>query len=88
VLMRRAMTAPALRAAYFDALRATAASAAQSVGGVSWLEQEIQLQRNIVDAAMRADALKPYTNEEYAAAADALADFARVRPPFVLSQIP
>ena len=88
VLMRRAMSVPGLRAAYFDALRDAAASAAESTGGVSWLEQEIQQQRGIVDAAMRADALKPYPNEEYAAAADALVEFARVRPAFVRSQIP
>jgi spore coat protein CotH len=88
VLMRRAMSVPGLRAAYFDALRAAAASAAEPTGDVSWLEQEIQQQRSIVDAAMWADALKPYTNEEYAAAADALVEFARVRPAFVYSQIP
>ena len=88
VLMRRAMSVPGLRAVYFDALRAAAASAAEPTGDVSWLEQEIQQQRSIVDAAMWADALKPYTNEEYAAAADALVEFARVRPAFVDTQIP
>ena len=88
VLMRRAMSVPELRAAYFDALRAAAASAAESIGGITWLEREIQQQRSIVDAAMRADALKPFTNEEYAADADRLVEFARVRPAFVRSQIP
>jgi hypothetical protein len=88
VLMRRAMRVPELRGAYFDALRAAADSAAEPVGGVSWLEQEIQLQRSIVDTAMRADALKPYANEDYAAAADGLVEFARARPAFVLGQIP
>ena len=87
-LMRRAMNVPELRAAYFAGLRSAAASAAEPVGGVSWLEQEIQLQRSIVDAPMQADALKPYTNEQYAAVADALVEFARVRPGIVLSQIP
>jgi spore coat protein CotH len=88
VLMRRAMSVPELRAAYFDGLRAAAASAAEPVGGVSWLEREIQLQRSIVDAAMRADELKPYINEEYAAVADGLVEFARARPAFALGQIP
>lgn len=88
VLMRRAMSVPGLRDAYFDALRAAAASAAESLGGITWLEQEIQQQRSIVDDAMRADALKPFTNEEYAADADRLVEFARVRPAFVRSQIP
>ena len=89
VLMRRAMAVPGLRAAYFDALRAAAASAAEPAGGgVSWLEREIQLQRSLVDGAMRADALKPFANEDYAADADALGEFARVRPVLVLSQIP
>jgi len=88
VLVRRAMSMPELRAAFFDGLRAAAASAAEPVGGVSWLEQEIQLQRSLVDGAMQADALKPYPNEQYAAVADALVEFARVRPAIVLSQIP
>jgi len=88
VLMRRAMNVPALRAAYFDGLRAAAASAAEPAGGVSWLEQEIRLQRSLVDGAMQADVLKPYANEEYAGAADALVEFARLRPGMVLSQIP
>ena len=39
-------------------------------------------------AAMLADPVKPYTNEEYAATADGLVEFARVRPAFVLTQIP
>ena len=88
VLMRRAMNVPALRAAYFDGLRAAADSAAEPAGGVSWLEQEIRLQRSLVDGAMQADVLKPYANEEYAGAADALVEFARLRPGMVLSQIP
>jgi spore coat protein CotH len=88
VLMRRAMNVPELRAAYFDALRAAVASAAESVGGVSWLEQEIQQQRSVMDVAMRADRVKPFTDEEYAAVTDGLVEFARVRPAFVLSQIP
>ena len=88
VLMRRAMSVPELSAAYFDALRAATDSAAELVGGVSWLEREIQLQRSIVDAAIRADSLKPYTNGQYAAAADGLVEFARVRPGYVLSQLP
>jgi spore coat protein CotH len=88
MLMRRAMSVPGLRAAYFDALRAASASAAEPRGGISWLEQEIQQQRSIVDGAMRADTMKPYTNEEYAAAADRLVEFARLRPVFVRSQLP
>lgn len=88
VLMRRAMNVPSLRAAYFDALRAAATSAAEPAGGMSWLEQDIQQQRSLIDGAMRADALKPYFNEQYAAAADALVEFARVRSAFVLGQIP
>ena len=88
VLMSRAMSVPGLRAAFFDALRAAAASAGELVGGVSWLEQEIQQQRSIADAAMLADPVKPYTNEEYARVADGLVEFARVRPAFVLTQIP
>jgi spore coat protein CotH len=87
-LMRRAMGVPELRAVYFDGLRAAAAAAAEPAGGATWLEQEIQLQRSLVDGPMQADALKPYTNEQYAAAADALVEFARVRPGLVLRQIP
>ena len=88
VLVRRAMNVPELRAAYYAALRAAVASAIEPVGGVGWLEAEVQLQRSIIDAAMQVDVLKPYTNAEYAAVADGLVEFARVRPAFVLSQIP
>lgn len=88
VLMRRAMSVPELNAAYFDGLRAAAASAAEPAGDVSWLEQEIQQQRSIMDAAMRVDPVKPFTNEQYEAVADGLVEFARVRPAIVLSQIP
>ena len=88
VLMRRAMAVPALRSIYFAALREAAASASQpGGGGVSWLEQEIQQQRALIDGSMLSDPVKPYTNAEYQESINGLLAFARERPGFVLSQI-
>lgn len=81
VLMRRAMNVPELRAAYFAALQAAAADSE------AWLEQEIQQQRSLVTAAMLADPVKPYGNEEFEAGVEGLLAFARFRPGFVRCEV-
>src|SRR5687767_7885965 len=82
-LMRRAMQVPELRAAYFDALLASAAAAMQD----GWLEAEVQQQRRLIADAMRADDRKPYTNEEFEAGMNELADFARRRATVVRCEV-
>jgi spore coat protein CotH len=75
VLMRRAMEVPELRAAYFDALLASAAAATRD----GWLEAEVQAQQRLISESMRADDKKPFTNEEFETGMRELADFARRR---------
>ena len=91
VLMRRAMQIPALRAAYFDGLLEAAAAAMQPVtgdpAGPGWLEQEIQIRRAQITPFMHADPLKPYSNEDFEAAMDALVAFPRARAEFVRSEV-
>lgn len=81
ILMRRAMSVPELRAAYFAALQGAAADAA------GWLEQEIQQQRALVTPFMLADPVKPFANEEFEAGMEALLAFARIRPGFVRCEV-
>lgn len=81
VLMRRAMAAPELRAAYFAALQAAADDAA------GWLESEIHLQRGLVAPLMHADPVKPFGNEEFEGSVEGLLAFARTRPGFVRCEV-
>lgn len=83
VLTRRAMEVPALRQAYFDGLLEVVASAMD--GG--WLEQEIKTRRAQLTPFMHGDPVKPYTNDEYEAAMDALAAFPAARAAFVRSEV-
>lgn len=89
VLMRRAMQAPELRAAYFDALLAAAASASEIVGdnGRSWLEEEIVQRHSRIGASMHADPLKPFSNEQFDAGIEVLLAFARSRTDFVRCEV-
>ena len=83
VLMRRAMQVPELRAVYFDALLAAAASAERN----GWLQAEVDQQRRLITDAMRTDTTKPFTNEEFDAGMNQLADFARRRSAFVRCEV-
>ena len=83
VLMRRAMQVPELRAAYFDALLASASAATRD----GWLESEVQQQRRLIAESMRADDKKPFTNEEFETGMTELADFARRRAAIVRCEV-
>jgi spore coat protein CotH len=90
VLMKRAMAIPSLRAAYFDALlEVTAAATAPSPENpaAGWLEQEILTRRAQITPFMHADALKPYFNEQFDAAMDALLAFPAARAASVQAQV-
>lgn len=102
VLMRRVMQVPALRDAYFEALLASAASAAQpseeatakgdatpgdSEEGPGWLEREIARLSDLIRTAAQQDTLKPYPNEEFEAAVAGLLQFARARVGFVRCEV-
>jgi spore coat protein CotH len=86
-LMQRAMGVPALRTAYLDALLEVTAVAMEPATedplGPGWLEQEINTRRAQIAGLMHADPLKPYSNEEFEAAMDAVAAFPVPRAAYV-----
>jgi spore coat protein CotH len=85
VLMRNAMQVPELRDAYYGGVRdaMSAAGAAAGPDGVSWLEYEIRRQTDLISDALREDAVKPYSFDEFQDARGAMLLFARTRAPFV-----
>lgn len=91
VLMRRAMEVPALRNAYFDALLEVEASAMSPAtadpAGPGWLEQEMRTRRAQITPFMHMDPVKPYFNEQFEAAMDALISFPAARAASVRAQV-
>jgi spore coat protein H len=91
VLMRRAMEVPSLRTAYLDALlevtAAAMAPATANPAGPGWLEQEMRTRRAQITPFMHLDPLKPYFNEQYEAAMDALIAFPAARAASVRAQV-
>jgi spore coat protein CotH len=83
VLMRKLMEIPDYRALYYQILRETAESAGQDVNGISWLESEIRRQLDMIDAEMRSDPVKPYTNDNFDNEANRMKQFASQRINFV-----
>jgi len=82
VLIRRALDDPELRSLFAGLL----VEAVESAIDAGWLEREtVRAYEQIRDAAL-ADALKPYTNEEFEAEVAAVIDLARRRPAFVLHE--
>lgn len=82
-LFTRILSYPELYALYLDTLTQIANSAAE--GG--WLENEIQRDYQQVRDAARADSTKPYSNDEFENAIQALLVFARERSAQVLAQV-
>ncbi|HEY3044610.1 MAG TPA: hypothetical protein VGJ39_11320, partial [Vicinamibacterales bacterium] len=90
-LMKRALRYQDLYDLYLDTLLECARSVSEretaSPNGPGWLEREIQREYDQVRDAALADPLKPYTNDEFAAAIDALGRFARERGDFVTQEV-
>jgi hypothetical protein len=95
VLMKRAMTIPSLRAAFFttlfDASRSleeysddeAQADARSGVGPRGWLEREIDRYYALIRTTFRSDTVKSYSNDDFEAAVLFMKQFARERGPFV-----
>jgi spore coat protein CotH len=83
VIFRRAFAEPDLRALFLDVLEQCARDAVQD----AWLVTEIEAAAALTAHAAHEDRLKPTSNEERDAAVDALVDFARRRPAFVLREV-
>jgi spore coat protein CotH len=91
-LMARAERFPELRDIYLDTLLRCADIALERAEDAApdapgWLEQEIARQYEQVRAAVREDAFKPHSNEEFEASIEQLIDFARTRSEFVRDDV-
>jgi spore coat protein CotH len=80
-LTRRVLETGSYRAQYFSVLSDAANSAAD------WLRQEMQRQLDLINEAMLADTLKPYSNAEHAAARDTLLAFPDARITYVRCEV-
>jgi spore coat protein CotH len=81
VLTSKTLALSQYRAQYFSALTDAAASAAD------WMRGEMQRQFDMIQDAILADPLKPYSNSEYQAARDALLLFPDARITFVRCEV-
>jgi len=92
-LMSRALESPDLRALYLDTLLEAGRSASEVVLEVApgdlrgWLEREIDRGYTLINASVLTDPLKPYTNDEFIAAVEAMRFFARERTAFVNAEV-
>jgi hypothetical protein len=92
-LFTRVMSYPDLKNQFLDTLLecANAASAIppDAVSGDTrgWMEREIEREYGLINAAVQADANKPYSNDQFQAAVDSLRQFVRQRPDSVRNQV-
>lgn len=88
-LMRKMMEVPELRALYLTTLLDAAVAAAEVPSGstTGTLETEIRRELELIDAAMRADTVKPYSETEFQTASDLMRQYASPRITFVLCEV-
>ena len=88
-LMSRVMAHPDLVDRYLDLVlqAARSASETEAAGGPGWLEREIEREYQQVRADALADPVKPFTNDQFEQAIEALRVFARQRPASVTLQV-
>jgi spore coat protein CotH len=82
-LMRTLMSIPEYNALWFEEMRRTVQIAEEG----DWLNTEIIRHLQRVDAAMKEDPVKPYSNNAYEAEANDMLDFARARIAFVKCEL-
>jgi hypothetical protein len=81
VLTRKTLSLGHYGAQYFSVLSEAAGSAS------GWLRQEMQRQLEMINEAMLADTLKPYSSGEYQAAREALLAFPDARITYVRCEV-
>jgi spore coat protein CotH len=92
-LMARALEYGDLRELYLETLLAAGRSASEvpldTLPGDArgWLEREIDRAYALISPSVLTDTLKPYTNDEFQLAIEALRVFARERTPFVNAEV-
>lgn len=99
LLMKRSMTIPSLRSAYFtsllEAVRSTEeysdeeaeADAKLKRAPRGWLEREIDRLYAQIRTTMLMDTVKAYSNDEFEAAIESLRQFSRERGPYVRCEV-
>jgi hypothetical protein len=83
VLMQKLMRIPEYAALYAAELRRTADLAEQD----GWLDTEIIRQVQLIDAAMKEDTAKPFSNSNYEGDAGAMLGYTRARIAFVRCEL-
>lgn len=88
----RALAYSDLRNLYFDTLLECARVSAELVEATpsevrGWMEREVDREYDQIRDAALADTEKPYTNEQFTQAVDAMRVFARQRPDFVRNEV-
>lgn len=92
-LMSRALEYGDLRDLYLETLLEAGRLAAEVPvdtlpgDGRGWMEREIDRAYQLIAPAVLADALKPFTNEEFFLGVESLRAFARERAPFVAAEV-
>ena len=81
VLTRKTLALSQYGAQYFSVLSEAATSAA------GWLRQEMQRQLDMINDAMLADTLKPYSNSDYQAERETLLAFPAARVTYVRCEV-
>jgi spore coat protein CotH len=82
-LFRQAMTFADLRELYLQTLETAARSAAEE----GWLETEIARIADLVAPAVQQDTRKSFSTENFFESVEAMKEFARIRPTFVLEEV-
>ncbi len=81
VLTRKTLALPAYSAQYLSVLSEAATSASD------WMRQEMQRQFDMINDAMLADTVKPYSNAEYTAERESLLAFPEARITYVRCEV-
>lgn len=81
VLTRNTLQVPAFSALYYDVLLEAATSASD------WLQAETERQLTMINAAMREDTLKPYSNADHAVDAETMLAFSPARVAYVRCEV-
>jgi spore coat protein CotH len=83
IIFTRAYAQSELRTTYFD----TAEAAARLMAEENWLETEIDRVLAIIDATVREDTRKQFSNDQFDSDIVFLREFARERPAFLIDEI-
>jgi spore coat protein CotH len=83
LVFTRAYAQPEFRTTYFD----TAEAAARLMAEENWLEAEIDRMLAVIDAAVRVDTRKQFSNDLFDSDIAFLREFARERPAFLIDEI-